>query len=292
MKKFLFLAVLVSSMFACATVTNLTNPGTAPTSAVETPFSLQPTAVVAATAGPVIRREDVDIYCPSDIPAATDAFNKAQGFESAGDIASAEKAYREAIELDPQFCDALDNLALLLKQSGNYKDTVDLYQRSIAIYPEGYAAHLGLANTYNQMKQYDNAIAEYETLSKLYPDDPESYYGLGNVYVNQEKYEDALVQFQLAEEIYKKRDSVYLVDAQVYIGYTYVMLEDYESGRNYIEMVYPDFEKSGYTNYMLGICYYYGKTIQNDPLAKLYLTRARDLGIQLDSELEKFVNTP
>ena len=290
MKKIFFNAVLVLSTLACATVTNLTNPQSTPIAA--TPISIQPSSTPIATSETVIRREDVDIYCPSNVPAATDAFNKATTFESAGDDASAEQAYREAIDLDPQFCDALDNLALLLKRAGNYKDTVDLYQRSIAIYPDGYTAHLGLANTYNQLEQYDNAIAEYETLTELYPDDPEGYYGLGNVYFNQGKYEEALGQFKIAEEIYKKRDSDYIVDAQVYIGYTYVMLEDYESGRDYIEMVYPDFEKSGYTNYMLGLCYYYGKSIQNDPLAKLYFTRARDLGTQLDSELENFVNTP
>lgn len=290
MKKILFLASLVLSTLACDTVTNLTNPQ--PTPELATSVSMPPSDAATTTPGPVIRREDVDIYCPSNIPAATDAFNKAATFEAAGDDASAEQAYREAIDLDPQFCDAMDNLALLLKRAGKYADTVDLYQRSIAIHPDGYVAHLGLANTYNQLKQYDNAIAEYETLSKIYPDDPEGYYGLGNVYFNQEKYEDALVQFKLAEEIYKTTDSDYIVDAQVYIGYTYVMLEDYESGRDYIEMAYPDFEKNGYTNYMLGICYYYGKSIKNDPLAKLYLTRARDLGFQLDSELEKFVNTP
>jgi tetratricopeptide (TPR) repeat protein len=290
MKKTFFIAVLVLCTLACATVTNLTNPQ--PTPIAATPISIQPTSTPIATSETTIRREDVEIYCPSNVTAATNAFNKAAAFESAGDDVSAEKAYREAIDLDPQFCDALDNLALLLKRAGNFKDTVDLYQRSIAIHPDGYVAHLGLANTYNQLEQYENAIAEYETLTKLYPDDPEGYYGLGNVYFNQEKYEEALGQFKIAEEIYKKRDSGYIVDAQVYIGYTYVMLEDYESGRDYIELAYPDFEKNGYTNYMLGICYYYGKSIQNDPLAKLYLTRARDLGFQLDSELEKFVNTP
>ncbi len=290
MKKIFFLASFILSTLACATVTNLTVPQ--PTSAVATSVSLPPSDTPTATPATIIRREDVEIYCPSAVPAAIEAFNKAVTFESAGDDTSAEKLYREAIDLDPQYCDAMDNLALLLKRAGNYKDTVELYQRSISIYPDGYVAHLGLANTYNQLEQYDNAIAEYETLSKLYPDDPEGYYGLGNVYFNQEKYEEALDQFKTAEEIYKTQGSDYVVDAQAYIGYTYVMLEDYESGRDYIEMVYSDFEDNGYANYMLGICYYYGKSIRNDPLAKLYLTRAQDLGIKLDTELEDFVNQP
>lgn len=290
MKKIFFLAALVLSTLACATVTNLA--GSEPTPLVPTPISAPPTIVPTATSADIIRREDVEIYCPSDVPAAVDAFNKALTFESAGDDISAEQAYREAINLDPQYCDAMDNLALLLKRAGKYEEAVGLYQRSISIYPESYTAHLGLANAYNQSEQYDNAITEFETLLKLYSDDPEGYYGLGNVYFNQEKYEEALGQFKTAEELYKAQGSDYIIDAQAFIGYTYVMLEEYELGRDYLEMVHSYFEDSGYANYMLGICYYYGESIRDETLAKQYLSHAKDLGIKLDTELENFVNQP
>jgi tetratricopeptide (TPR) repeat protein len=290
MKKYFFPAALVLGTLACATVTNLTS--TQPTPAVATSVSIQPTIIPTATVGDIVRREDVELYCPSEIPAAAEAYNKALTFESAGDDASAEQSYREAIDLDPEYCDAMDNLALVLKRAGNYEETISLYQRSISIYPESYTAHLGLANSYARLEQYDNAIAEFETLLKLYPDDAEGYYGIGNVYFNQEKYEEAIIQFKTAEEIYKTQGSDYIVDAQANIGYSYVLLEDYVAGRDYLEMVFPYFEDDGYTNYVLGICYYYGESIRDDTLAKQYLTRARDLGFQLDSELEKFVNTP
>lgn len=290
MKRFFFLAALGLSALACATITNLTN--TQPTPAAATSISLPTVIASTGTPAAVIRREETELYCPSDVPAAVEAYNQAVSLEKTGDDTSAEPLYRKAIDLDPSYCDAMDNLALLLKRAGNYKDTVELYQRSIAIYPESYTAHLGLANTYNQLEQYDNARIEFDTLLKLYPDDAEGYYGLGNVYFNQEKYEEALGQFKKAEEIYTAQGSDYLLDAQAYIGYTYIMLEDYASGRDYLEMVQPYFQDSGYNNYMLGICYYYGESIRDDKLAKQYLIRARELGVELGSELENFVNQP
>lgn len=289
MKKVLIFAVLVLSTLACATLT-----GGTPTQSVPTPVpsAIQPDVQPSATIPAIDRKEDVGLYCPSAVPAAVDAYNRALDFENAGDVDSAVNSYREAIELDPEYCDAMDNLALLLKQKGNYEEAVTLYQQSIAIYPDGYVAHLGLANAYSQMEQYDKAITEYETMLKLFPDDPEGYYGLGIVYFNIGDYQNSLAQFTRAEEIYKALGSSYLPDAQVYIGYNYTMLEDYEKGRDYLELAYPFFQDSSYTNYMLGYCYFYGESIRNEPLAKQYLTLARDLGMDLEPELDTFVDQP
>lgn len=289
MKKYIIFTVLILSTLACATLTG--DPRTQ-----VTPFpvstSVQPDTLPSAAVPTIDRTEAVDLYCPSDVPEAVDAYNQALNYENVGDTDSAVKSYREAIELDPEYCDAMDNLAHLLKQVGNYEESVTLYQQSIAIYPEGYVAHLGLANVYSQMEQYDNAITEFETMLKLFPDDPEGYYGLGNVYFNLSDYETSLAQFLRAEEIYKAQGSAYTPDAQVYIGYNYTMLTDYEKGRDYLELAYPYFQESGYTNYMLGYCYFYGNTIRSEPLAKQYLMRARDLGVELEPELETFVNQP
>lgn len=289
MKKVLVFAVLVLSTLACASLTGGTPTQAAPS---PVPTSILPDVQPSATVPAIDRREDVDLYCPSDVPEAVDAYNQALNFENAGDADSAVQSYRQAIELDPEYCDAMDNLALLLKQKGNYEEAVTLYQQSIAIYPDGYVAHLGLANAYSQMEQYDQAINEFETMLMLFPDDPEGYYGLGIVYFNISDYQQSLAQFMRAEEIYKAQGSSYTPDAQVYIGYNYTMLADYEKGRDYLELAYPYFQETGYTNYMLGYCYFYGETIRNEPLAKQYLTRARDLGMDLEPELDTFVDQP
>lgn len=290
MKKLFFLSLLLVSSLACATIEKALSSGTTPT-----PF-LVPTAIPTKTAAPIptdiTRKAESEILCPSSITEALDAYNKAVTYENAGDTASAEKSYREAIALDPNYCDAMDNLALLLRQNGNTDEAIALYENSIKIAPTNEVAHLGLANSYMELEQYDQALAEYNALSTLNPNNPEGYYGAGRVYFSTKEYDQAIKQFKQAEELYKASGSDYLVDAQVYLGFSYALIEEYETGRDYLELVYPQMQDNGYVNYFLGYCYYYGTSIHDETLAKKYLLRARDLGVDLGSELETFVNTP
>jgi tetratricopeptide (TPR) repeat protein len=290
MKKFAFLSLFLLSSMACATIEKALDSAQTPT-----PFVLPtvaPEQTAAAVPTQITRREDQDVFCPTDIAEAMAAYNQGVTFENTGDEASAIKSYRQAIELDPNYCDAMDNLAILLRKNGETDEAIRWYQASIAIAPDNEVSHLGLANAYMELEDYDKALAEYNALLDIDLNNPEGYYGAGRVYFAQADYKEAIAQFKKAEDIYIAIDSVYLVDAQTYIGFSYVLLEDYENGRTYLELVYPDMQDNSYVNYYLGQCYYYGKSIRNEPLAKLYLTRARDLGIELEPELEKFVNTP
>jgi len=291
MKKLLFLSLLLVGSLACATLEKALETG----QATPTPFVF-PTLVPQQTNEPaptdVTRRENFDVYCSSEVAEAVEAYNKGVTYETAGDLASAEKAYREAIALDPNYCDAMDNLALVLRQNGNTDEAIALYENSIKIAPDNGVAHLGLANTYMGLEEYDKALAEYNVLLTIDPNDPEGYYGAGRVYFSKENYNEAIAQFSIAEELYKAEGSAYLVDAQVYLGFSYALIDDYETGRDYLELTYPQMKDNGYVNYFLGYCYYYGTSIRDDKLAKEYLIRARDLGIDLGSELEAFVNTP
>lgn len=291
MKKLAALSVLFFSSLACATIGNLGGAST-PTL---TPYVMptnppQPTPLSAPT--DITRRENVDIVCPSDVPEAVNAYNRGIETETAGDVEGAIKSYREAIDLDPTYCDAMDNLALLFRQKGDFKEALSLYQDSVQAAPDNFVAHLGLANTYMDLEDYDKALEEYEALVKLDPADPEGYYGSGRVHFAREKYREAITQFKTAEELYKAEGSPYVADAQVFIGFSYTMLEDYVNGRDYLEPVYPQFQDNPYVNYYLGYCYYYGESIRDDALARQYLSRARDLGLELEPELENFVNTP
>lgn len=291
MKKLFFLSLLLVSSLACATIEKALE-SEQPT---PTPFIL-PTVVPQQTSEPVptdvTRRENSDVICASEVPEAVEAYNQGVTYESAGDLASAEKAYREAIALDPNYCDAMDNLALVLRQNGNTDEAIALYENSIKIAPDNGVAHLGLANTYMELEEYDKALVEYNTLLDIDPNDPEGYYGAGRVYFSKENYNEAITQFSIAEELYKAEGSAYIVDAQVYLGFSYALIDDYETGRDYLETVYPQMQDNGYVNYFLGYCYYYGTSIRDEKLAKQYLLRARDLGIDLGSELDTFINTP
>jgi len=290
MKKALFFSLLLISSFACATVERALGSEGSPTpiaivaSTVPAQVEAEPTAIT--------RKETFDVYCSSEKPEAIAVYNEGVAYETAGDIESAIKSYRAAIEFDPEYCDAMDNLALALRQVDQFEEAITWYQKSMEIAPDNVVSHLGLANTYMDLEQYDNALVQYNELMRIDPNNPEGFYGAGRVYFSKEDYNEAITQFKKAEELYQAEGSTYIIDAQTFIGFSYVMIEDYVSGRDYLELVYPQMQDSSYVNYFLGYCYYYGDSIKDNELAKKYLLRGRELGITLEPELEKFVNTP
>lgn len=291
MKKFIFLPLLLLGSLACVT---LETSGRREEISTATPVPVIPTGVPATDAAPtsIARRENVDVYCSSNVPEALEAYNQGFQFESAGDIQSAMASYRKAIELDPAYCDAMDNLALLLRQIGEDEEAISLYQASIAVAPGNLVSHQGLANAYYDLEQYDKALEEYNALIGIDPAYPEGYYGAGRIHFLRENYREAIANFKTAEQLYQAEGSPYIVDAQLYLGLSHTLLAEYEAGRDYLELIYPQMQDKGYVNYYLGICYYYGETIRNEALAKQYLIRARELGVELEPELETFVNSP
>lgn len=288
MKKLAFLSLLLVGSLACATLEKTLATEVPPT--VAAPPTAAPNTTDAAPTD-IVRRENSDVVCSSEIPEAVEAYNQGFALETAGDINAAIAAYRKAIELDPEYCDAMDNLALLLRQIGENQEAISLYQKSIEIAPDNLVAHLGLANAYMDLDEYDKALEEYNTLIEIDPDYAEGYYGAGRAYFSQENYTQAIAQLKIAEDLYKAEGSPYVVDAQVLLGLSYTLIEDYVNGRDYLELAYPQMQDNAYVNYFLGYCYYYGASIRDDALARKYLTRARDLGVELEPELENFVNS-
>ena len=291
MKKYWFLFLLLTGSLACATITGGSTPNEAPTS-ISVPTEIPAVATVESAPTEVNRNLTSDIYCSSDIPEAVDAYNQGVEFDTAGNIDSAIESYKAAIELDPEYCDAMDNLALVLRKTGNYEEAAAWYEKSVEVAPDNSVAHMGLANTYFDLERYDEALTQYNELLRINPEDPEGHYGAGRVHFSLEEYTDAIDRLKQAEELYKEQNSPYISDAQLLIGISYVMLEEYEQGRDYLEMAYPQMPDNSYLNYYLGYAYYYGDTIRDEALAKQYLLRARDLGIELEPTLENFVNTP
>ncbi len=291
MKKYLFIFLLLSGSLACATITGGISPSETPT-AISVPTETPAAAPPETAPTEVNSNLTSDIYCSSDISEAVDAYNQGVEFDTAGNIDAAMQAYKTAIELDPQYCDAMDNLALLLRKKGDFEGAVDWYERSIEVAPDNSVAHMGLGNTFFDLERYDEALEQYNELLRINPEDPEGHYGAGRVLFSLEEYTDAIDRLKKAEELYKAQNSPYISDAQLLIGISYVLLEEYEQGRDYLELAYPQMPDNSYLNYFLGYAYYYGDSIRDEALAKQYLLRARELGIELEPTLENFVNTP
>ncbi len=228
------------------------------------------------------------LYCPSANEAAVKAYNLGLTAQEQGDLAGAQQAYARAIELDPEYCDAMDNLGLLLRSQGDIDGAIAWYKKSIAVMPSDKVAHQNLGVAYRIVRMNAEAIQEYETLVRLDPNDPEGYFGLGTVYYDTEQPAQAITQLKKAEELYQQQGSPYAADARYYLGFSYFMLKDCRSAREYLEPMYAAKEDDPGTNYVLGACYL-TPALKDLALARKYLTRAQQLGMDIPPDMLKMI---
>jgi len=122
------------------------------------------------------------ILCPTKNETARISYNNGLRLSGQGKPAKAMQEYQKAIELDANYCDAMDNLGQLLRSQGKLDEAIYWYKRSINLVPGNRAAHTDLAVAYRFQGEFDAAISEYQIVLKMNPRDPEGYYGLGTVY--------------------------------------------------------------------------------------------------------------
>lgn len=94
----------------------------------------------------------------------------------------AAKKYEKAVEIDPEFAFAWDNLGLCYRKLEKYDEAIEAYKKSLAIDPYGTMPLQNIAIVYQYKKQFSDAIRTYEQLAMLDDKNPEVYYGIGVIY--------------------------------------------------------------------------------------------------------------
>lgn len=97
---------------------------------------------------------------------ADEWFRRACAMEAA-DAPGAERAYRRAIEADPQFADAYLNLGVLLGGAGRLDEAIALYRFAIEQRPDDATLHFNLGVMLEDAGQLAEAIAVYERCLEL-----------------------------------------------------------------------------------------------------------------------------
>ena len=91
-------------------------------------------------------------------------------YSQAGEAVAAEKAYRQAIKLEPHFGPAYNNLADLYRQQGLDKNAGKVLAEGIAQQPEDAALHHAFGLLQARNSQLDAAIVSLEKAAVLAPD--------------------------------------------------------------------------------------------------------------------------
>ena len=156
------------------------------------------------------------------------AYDDGLDYMQEGDYESAILKFKKAIEIDPKFAFAWDNLGISYRKTNQYEQAIEAYKKSLEINPEGRMPLMNIAMTYNLKKEYNEAIKHYNKFIAVYPEDAEGYYGLGLIQYTNNNQESGLDNMIHAYTIYTAQNSPYRADAAKKIGFMYNDLKNQE----------------------------------------------------------------
>ncbi|KAI0240289.1 Protein O-mannosyl-transferase TMTC4 [Lamellibrachia satsuma] len=125
-------------------------------------------------------------------------YNIAKVYGDAGHIKFAMSKYRTAIGLNPNYDQAMNNLANLLKEKGEHVEAESLLRKAVSLRPSFAAAWMNLGIVEAALGKVTNAETSYQMAlihRRKYPD---CYYNLGNLYLDEGRHKEALVAWRNA----------------------------------------------------------------------------------------------
>lgn len=165
-------------------------------------------------------------------------YNEGSKFYEKSDYKSALPYFEKAVEIDPRFAFAWDNIGICYRKLGDYDKAIEAYTKSLFIDPNGVTPLQNIAVAYKYKGAYDKAIQAYEKLNQLNPNDAESYYGIGHIYAfNLKDDEKGLDYMCKAYLLYVEQKSPYRSDAEKVISLIYASMKKDNKEKRFMEIM-------------------------------------------------------
>ena len=130
------------------------------------------------------------------------AYGKLKKYQKAID------AFKKAIEIKPDFHEAYYNTGYAYVKLNKYQKAIDAYKRTIEIKPDFHEAYSSMGAAYGKLKKYQKAIDAFKKAIEIKPGFHEAYRGIGFSYLKLKKYQKAIDAFKKATEINPDDDEV------------------------------------------------------------------------------------
>ena len=114
----------------------------------------------------------------------------------AGQLAEAERVYREVLAVDPNTAIALHLIGIIASQVGQVDQAILLIRQAIRFNPLESVFHSNLGKFLNDTKQYEQAAASCREAIRLAPNSPSPYNNLGNALHGLSRYDEAIDAYQ------------------------------------------------------------------------------------------------
>jgi tetratricopeptide (TPR) repeat protein len=149
----------------------------------------------------------------SDKKKALEFYNDAEQYFNNEEYDQALVRYNKAVQADPDFAFAWDNLGICYRKLKRYQQAIECYNKSLALDPKGTVPLMNMAVAYDLMNDKPSAISTYKRFIKIHPEDPEGFYGISRLRNQTGDYANALEDALNAYTLYDKISSPYKEDA-------------------------------------------------------------------------------
>ena len=135
---------------------------------------------------------------------STEWWERGVRLQQSGKRTEAIKAYRKAIELNPQDPRAYNLLGTLYGWPGTYQKAIKIYSEGIKMNPQSKLLYSNRGYYYSALGNYQQAIKDYNKAIELEPQEAMTYYSRGGVYSNLDNYQQAINDYNKAIELEPK----------------------------------------------------------------------------------------
>ena len=109
-------------------------------------------------------------------------FRRALELRDQKDLTEEVALYRRALELNPDFAEAHNNLGNALRKLGKFDEAVVCLHRALELQPNFAEVYFNLGITFHEQRHLDKAVACYHRALELKPDFAEAHSDLGTLW--------------------------------------------------------------------------------------------------------------
>jgi TolB-like protein/Tfp pilus assembly protein PilF len=117
-------------------------------------------------------------------------------YNYAWDWLSAEREFKKAIELNPNYPTTYHWYSLMLNSEGRLDEAMNEIKRAQELDPLSLIINVNVGEVLYYMRQYDEAIEQYKKALELDQNFMLAHFGLGNVYCQKGMFADAIAEYQ------------------------------------------------------------------------------------------------
>jgi Tfp pilus assembly protein PilF len=194
---------------------------------------LEPAEKQAVTAGPMVagsnskREVSAKHPLPPFDPKAVKEYDKGNKEQQKGNSQAALERYQKALEIDPNFYPALNNMGTLYEQRGNHAKANEAFAKAREVNPDDGEAYINLGHVLYEEGQFRSAVDQLDQGLQRSPQSAVGNFFLGSVYYK-------LHETEKAESLLKKActlDPQDMAPAHLQLANLYLQRHDYVAAK-------------------------------------------------------------